>query len=515
MLSREYANLYIGGEWQQPDSKERLEVMSPHTGQAIGYVPYASTTDVDRAVAAARKAFDESDWKTRSAQERAEACERLATLIAEHRTEFRDLIVEELGHTFLLADFYHSVAPTLHWNYAAAVGRNTRFAEVREADLSPLAGGGGAGIVKFASKSLVVKEPVGVAAIFCAYNFAFPCVGQKAGPALMAGCTVVLKVPDQDPLAIFALGDLISEAGFPPGVINIIAADPEASEHLVRHPGVDMVSFTGSTTVGKLIARACGEQIKPCVLELGGKSAAIVLEDADVDAILPTLVGISVGTSQGQSCVCMSRILAPRSRYDEIATKLRDAFASLKVGDPTEQDTVIGPLVSKAQQQRVLGFVETAVEEGATVATGGKIPEGFGDGYYVEPTLLTDVSNDMTVAQEEIFGPVIVLIAYDDEDDAVRIANDSRYGLAGCVFTADDVRGFEIARRIQTGTFSVNTFAADFNSPFGGFKESGIGREHGPGAIEEYLRPKTISIDPDAEMPSEVVASATAVAAPV
>src|SRR5215216_2775443 len=311
MLSREYANFYIDGEWQQPDSKERLEVVSSRSGEVIGYVPKASTSDVDRAVEAARKAFWEGDWRHRSVEERAECCERLASLIHERQPEFRDLIIEELGCTYGIADFYHSVAPTLHWNYAAAVGRGTSFSEVREADLSPLAGGGGAGIVKFASESLVVKEPVGLVAVFCAYNFAFPCVGQKAGPALMAGCTVVLKAPDSDPLAIFALGDLISKAGFPPGVINIIAGEPEASEHLVKHPDVDMVSFTGSTTVGKLIGQACAEQVKPCVLELGGKSAAIVLEDADVDAILPTLVGISVATSQGQSCVCMSRILAP------------------------------------------------------------------------------------------------------------------------------------------------------------------------------------------------------------
>jgi hypothetical protein len=225
-------------------------------------------------------------------------------------------------------------------------------------------------------------------------------------------------------------------------------------------------------------------------IELGGKSAAIILEDADVDAILPTLVGISVGTSQRQSCVCMSRFLAPRSRYDEIASKLSNAFSSLKVGDPFEQDTVIGPVVSKEHQERVLGYVRKGVEESATVATGGKAPEGLEHGYYVEPTLLTNVTNDMTVAQEEIFGPVIVLIPFDDEDDAVRIANESKYGLADCVFTSDTAHGFEIARRIRTGTFSVNTFAADFNSPFGGFKESGIGREHGREAIEEYLRPQ-------------------------
>jgi len=514
MLSREYSKFYADGGWQEPDSSERIDVYSPASGEVIGYVPKASTADVDRAVEAARKAFCESDWRHRPVEERAECCERLAALLAEHREEFRDLVIDELGCTFGLADYYQSVAPTLHWNYAAAVGRETTFEEVRESDLSPLAGGGGAGIVKFAGKSLVVKEPVGVVAVFCAYNFAYPCVGQKAAPALMAGCTVIVKVPDPDPLAIFAMGDLITEAGFPPGVINIIAAGPAESEHLVRHPDVDMVSFTGSTTVGKLVSAACGEQIKPCVTELGGKSAAIVLEDADVDEALPTLVGISAATNSGQSCVCMSRILVPRSRHDEIAGKLRDAFAALKIGGPLEPDTVIAPLVSKEQQERVLAHIRQAVEEGATVATGGNAPEGF-DGYYVEPTLLTDVSNDMTIAQEEVFGPVIAVIPFDDEDEAVRIANDSKYGLAGCVFTADVAHGFEIARQVRTGSFAVNTFGADFNAPFGGFKDSGIGREHGREAIEEYLRPRTISIDPGGELPSEAVAAAERVASPV
>jgi len=276
-----------------------------------------------------------------------------------------------------------------------------------------------------------------------------------------------------------------------------------------------MVSFTGSTTVGRLIGRACAEQIKPCVLELGGKSAAIILEDADLDAIVPSLVGISVGTASGQSCVCMSRFLAPASRYDEIAARLTAAFGALKIGDPREEDTVVGPVVSEAHRERVLGHIHQAVEEGATVATGGKAPEHLPEGWYVQPTLLTDVGNDMTVAQEEIFGPVVALIPYEDEEDAVRIANDSKYGLAGCVFTSDPVRGFEIARRIRTGTFSVNTYAADFNSPFGGFKQSGIGREHGPGAIDEYLLARTISVDPGDELPDEVVDRVEPVAAPV
>jgi aldehyde dehydrogenase (NAD+) len=507
MLPREYPNLYIDGRWQEPDSNERLEVISPATGEQIGYVPAGNETDIDRAVEAARKAFYETDWPTRPVEERAEIMERLAALIAEHQPEFRDLIVDELGHTKLTAEVYHSVAPTLHWNYYAQKGREHTFAEVREADLSPLAGNAGGLIMKYESKSLLVREPVGVVAAMTAFNFPLPGIAQKTAPALVAGCTVVVKAPDPDPLSLFAMADLVTEAGFPPGVINIVAATREASERLVTHPDVDMVSFTGSVEVGKAIGKACGALIRPCVLELGGKSAAIVLDDADVDAVLPVLVGSSAGTSQGESCVCMSRILAPKSQYDEIASKLTEAFKTLKVGDPHEDDTVVGPLVTEAHRDRVLGYINTAVEEGATVAAGGKVPEHLDKGWYVEATLLTNVTNDMTVAQEEIFGPVIALIPYEDEEDAIRIANDSRFGLSGSVFTGDPVRGFGVARRIRTGTFSVNTMAADFNSSFGGYKESGVGREHGPYAIDEYLLDKTISIDPSQDVPEEVLQS--------
>jgi betaine-aldehyde dehydrogenase len=324
----------------------------------------------------------------------------------------------------------------------------------------------------------------------------------------------VIKVPDPDPLAIFAMAELVTEAGFPPGVLNIVACGPEESAHLVSHPDVDMVTFTGSTEVGKKIGAACAAQVKPFVLELGGKSPAIILDDADLDKVIPTVVAVSAGTSQGESCVAMTRILAPRSRYDEIATRLTEGFAGLKVGDPREEDTVVGPLISEAHRQRVLGYIEKGVEEGATVAYGGKIPEHLDKGWYLEPTLLTNVTNDMAVAQEEIFGPVIVLIPFDDDQDAIRIANDSRYGLAGSVFTADPLRGFEVARSVQSGTFSVNSYSADFNSPFGGYKESGIGREHGPTAIEEYLQYKTISVDASDELPEEVVRSAATAAAP-
>jgi aldehyde dehydrogenase (NAD+) len=516
MLNREYSSFYIDGRWLPPHSTEVFDVISPRSGERIGSVPSASKADIDTAVEAARKAFYESDWAQRPVAERAALCAKLAAAINERQAEFAELIVEESGCTHFLADVYQSIAPTVSWNYYAQLAESFQFSELRVSELSPLAGGSSGGsVIPFAGKSLVVKEPVGVCAVLCAFNFALACAAQKSAPALVAGCTVVVKVPEPNPLAIFAMGDLISEVGFPPGVLNIVAADAEASDHLVRHPDVDLVSFTGSTDVGKRIGEVCGSLIKPCVLELGGKSAAIILEDADLDLAIATLVACSVGTNQGQSCVCMSRILAPRSLYDEIATRMTDIFAALKVGDPMEADTVVGPLITAAHRDRVLGRIAKGVEEGATVATGGGRPDHLPDGWYVEPTLLTNVSNDMSVAREEIFGPVTALIPYDDEEDAIRIANDSDLGLSGCVFTADTLHGFEIARRIRTGTFSVNTYAADLNSPFGGYKQSGIGREHGVAGLEGYLLTKTISVDPSQELPREILESAEPAAAAV
>jgi aldehyde dehydrogenase (NAD+) len=515
MSSREYSSFFIDGSWVPAQSPERADVISPRSEERIGSVPVASAGDIDAAVAAARRAFDESDWPTRPAAERADLVARLAAAISARKEEIAELIAEESGCTLFLAQAYQATAPTLSLNYYAQLARTYPYQEVRVSDLNALAGGGGEGtIIPFAGKSVVVHEPVGVVACLSAYNFALACAGQKAGPALAAGCTVVLKVPEPNPLASFLLGELVEEAGFPPGVLNIVAAGPEASEHLIRHPGVDMVSFTGSTAVGRRIGEVCGSLVKPCVLELGGKSAGIILEDADLDVAIPTLVGCSVGTNQGQSCVCISRILAPASLYDEIADALAEQISLLKVGDPMEPDTVVGPLITAAHRDRVLGYVRQGVEEGATVRVGGKRPGHLPRGWYVEPTLLTDVSNDMTVAQEEIFGPVTALIPYADEAEAIRIANDSRYGLSGCVFTGDLAHGFEVARRIKTGTFSVNTFAADLNSPFGGVKQSGFGREHGPAGFEGMLRSKTISIDPSQELPETVVDGADRAPAP-
>lgn len=501
----EHDSFFIDGAWRAAKSDRTFDVISPRSEELIGRVPAASREDIDDAVAAARRAFDEGPWPRMSPAERAEVLSRIATGIEKRQQELAPLISEELGCSMMLSQYYMTVAPVMSFNYFAEVGRTLELEEVRISDLTPFTGGSAGGpTVPMAGNSVVIREPVGVVASFPAYNFAFPAVGQKLGPALIAGCTVVVKVTEPNPLATFVYGDIFDEAGLPPGVVNIIAAGPAESAYLVEHPGVDMVSFTGSDVVGAKVAAACGALVRPVVLELGGKSAAIVLDDARPEDVVPMLVGGSVGANSGQVCVAQTRFIVPAAQYQMYAEALTEAFSSLKVGDPMDSDTVVGPLVSARQRDRVESIVEEARREGATVATGGKRPADLSVGWYYEPTLITDAHNGMKVAQEEVFGPVAVLIPHDGEEDAIRIANESPYGLAGSVFTADDAHGFEVARRIRTGTFSVNTVTADLGSPFGGYGKSGIGREHGPTAVDEYLHSRTISMDPGKQLPDVV-----------
>ena len=356
---------------------DRFDIISPRSEQVIGHVPAASTADIDAAVAAARRAFDEGEWPRLTPAERADYLTRMADAIAKRQEELAQLITEELGCTLFLSQVYQVVSPVMSLNYNAEIGRGLDTAEVRLSDLGPLAASSeGGSIIPMAGASLVVQEPVGVVAAFPAYNFAFPAVPQKVAPALIAGCTAVVKVTEPNPLATFIYGDICEEVGLPPGVINIVAARAPEAEYLVRHPGVDMVSFTGSVQTGARIAAACGELIKPCVLELGGKSAAIVLDDAKLEDALPVLIGASVGTNAGQSCVALTRLVVPAAQYDDYAEALVEGFRSLKIGDPMEADTVISPLVTERQRDRVEEYVELARKEGATIATGGRRPAG-------------------------------------------------------------------------------------------------------------------------------------------
>jgi betaine-aldehyde dehydrogenase len=339
---------------------------------------------------------------------------------------------------------------------------------------------------------LVRKAPVGVAAGIIPWNVPLFITSMKLGACLASGSTMVLKPAPETPLDGYILAEILDGLDLPPGVVNIVAAGREVGEHLVRHPGVDKVSFTGSTAAGRTVGGICGEQLKRCTLELGGKSAALILDDADLDAAIPALLPAAL-MNNGQACVAQTRILAPRGRYDEVVTALADAVAAQKVGDPSDPEVQVGPLVAERQRSRVEGYLEAGNREGARVVVGGGRPEDLNRGWFVEPTLFADVDNRMTIAREEIFGPVLSVIPFDTDDDAVRIANESDYGLSGSVWTGDRDRGVGVAKRVRTGTYAVNAgMTIDLRNPFGGFKASGIGRELGPEGLEAYTEVQTI-----------------------
>ncbi len=474
----EFDRLFIGGRWTAPAGRGVLEVISPSTEEVIGRLPAAEPGDMDRAVAAARNAFEDGPWARMSVEERAEIALRLIDSLEPRADELALLQTDELGAPIAwTTPMTRYITRTLIEHYVKLV-RSVEMRELRHGITGP---------------SLVVRESFGVVAAVIPWNAPLGLVLSKLLPATLTGNSVIVKPAPETPLDAFAVAEAVEAAGFPEGVVSIIPGGPEAGEHLISHAGVDKVTFTGSTAAGRRIGAICGEQVKSATLELGGKSAAIVLEDADLDRDIPRMV-FGAMQNTGQICAAITRVLAPAGRYQEVADRYCAAVAALKVGDPHDETTEIGPLVAERQRTRVEGYIASGREQGAKVALGGGRPAEQTRGWYVEPTVFTEVENSMRIAQEEIFGPVVAIIPYRDEAEAIRIANDSPYGLCGSVFTADVEHGIGVAERIRTGTITVNDFRIASGMPFGGYKSSGIGREDGPEGINAYLECKTLNV---------------------
>lgn len=467
--------LFIGGQWYESDSGSRIEVVSPATEEVIGSAVSASRNDVERALKVARAAFERGEWRHRPMADRVDVVERMCQSLELRLEEVLRLVTSEMGVPI-------RVSRVLHHDMALASVRNACAAALQIAVEEPREG---------RVRALVRLEAVGVVASIAPWNGPFLQALYKIVYPLLAGCSVVLKPAPETPLDAFYVAEAFSEAGLPEGVLSILPGGPDVGEYLVRHPGVDAVFFTGSTETGRRIGGVCGSEMKRVVLELGGKSAAIVLEDADLGLAVPALSAGAFGNT-GQNCAATSRVLVARSRYDDVVDALVHSANALRVGDPLDEVTDLGPVVSARQREKIEAYVREAVAQGALApAPGGRPDEPRG--WYLRPTVLAGVDNRARVAQEEVFGPVVCVIPFDDEAEAIRLANDSPFGLHGTAFSADPERALAVARSVHTGTFSINGFLLNSELPFGGVKASGVGRKYGVEGLREFLEIKTIN----------------------
>ena len=470
---------FINGQWTAPSSAESIKVHNAGTGEVMGKVPAGGEKDVEAAVAAARGALE--GWSATPAAKRAEYLQKISDGLKARAAELAATIAQEVGMPIKLAGRIQAGLPIANFaNYAKILG-----------DFS---------FEQKTGNSLVVREPVGVVGAITPWNYPLHQIALKVAPALAAGCTVVLKPSEIAPFNAFILAEVIEAAGLPKGVFNLVTGfGPAAGEALVKHPQVDMISFTGSTRAGKRISEVAAQTVKRVALELGGKSASVILEDADLAAAVKGTVN-GCYLNSGQTCTALTRMLVPASKYDEAAKLAVEAAKGFTLGDPMSEATRLGPLSSQMQLDRVRSYIKKGVEEGAELLTGGADqPEGLAGGnlaggYFVKPTVFGKVKNSMTIAQEEIFGPVLSIIAYQGEEEAIRIANDSPYGLAGAVWSKDEARAQKVARRIRAGQVDVNGGAFNMNAPFGGFKQSGHGREAGVYGLEEFLEYKSLQL---------------------
>lgn len=469
-------DLFIGGQWVRASSPARTEVVDPATEEVWGSVPDADAQDVDATVAAARTAFDSGVWSRLRPSERAELLLRIADEVEKRAQPLALTNTRENGSPIAETAGAAANAASIFRYFATLVD----VLETEDVRTAPVGG----------HQTIVRRDPVGVCALIAPWNFPINLVVIKLAPALLAGCTVVIKPATPTPLSIRFIVEAVAAAGVPDGVVNLITGDAAAGELLVRHPNVDKVAFTGSTGVGRRIAAICGELLRPVTLELGGKSSAIVLPDADLDAMAGVLIR-SCLRNTGQTCYISTRILAPASRYDEVVQMVADTIGAAQLGDPLDPATVFGPVANAMQYDKVLGYLRSAVAEGARVVIGGG-PASLPHGYFVQPTVLADVTPDMTVAREEIFGPVITILRYDTVDEAIAIANGTAFGLGGIVFSSDPEAALAVADRVDSGSVGINFFASNHSAPFGGRHDSGLGVEYGPEGLHAYLTYKSI-----------------------
>jgi aldehyde dehydrogenase (NAD+) len=475
---QDFDKLYIDGAWVAPDGSDTIDVINASTEEVMGHIPEGTAADVDKAVAAAKAAFD--GWATTSPQDRAKYVQAMSEGIGAKNQELAETITGEVGMPLILSQLIQAGLPqAVSGTYPQIVDDFPWEEEV--------------------GNSLVVREPVGVVGCITPWNYPLHQIVAKVAPALAAGCTVVLKPSEVAPLNAFMLAEIIDGIGLPDGVFNLVSGTgPVVGEAIAGHPDVDMVSFTGSTRAGKRVAELGAQTVKRVALELGGKSANILLpslEGEELDKATRAAVS-SAYLNSGQTCTAFTRLLVPASKQDEIVDILRDEVESVySIGDPAVGEARLGPLISESQRERVRGFIQTGIDEGATLVTGGaEAPDDLPTGYYVKPTVFANVKNDMKIAQEEIFGPVLSVISYDDVDDAVAIANDSPYGLSGGVWGADKDEAKAVARRVRTGQLEVNGGGFNPIAPFGGYKQSGNGRELGKFGLEEFLQIKSMQL---------------------
>ncbi len=464
--------LFIDGEFRLADKCE--PVLEAATGEVLGDGASATESDIDAAVAAARAALPE--WRGASPDHRAGVLTAFAAALHRRAQSTSELVSRENGMPMALSGGANGLFPAALLGYYAKLITSTPLEEVRPSAIG---------------HTIVRHEAVGVVAAIVPWNYPQALAAFKLAPALAAGCTVVLKASPETALDALVFAEAAEDAGLPAGVLNVVPGGAQAGAHLVSHPGVDKVSFTGSTAVGRIIGEACGRLLRPVTLELGGKSAAIILDDADLDATMKGLKSVSF-INNGQTCFLGSRILAPRSRYPEVVDALVGLVDGLIVGDPLNTATDIGPVVSSRQRERVLDYIETGKISGAKLVAGGGVPRDQPRGWFVSPTVFTDVHNSDRIAQEEIFGPVLAVIPYDGDDQAIALANDSEFGLAGTVWSTDSDRATEVAREMRTGTVGINDYQLDIGAPFGGVKASGLGRELGPEGLHEFFDLKSI-----------------------